>query len=84
MGIFDRALKGLDVEALSAKLTAAVHSALNAQGHAMQTGLTNASWWVECLNTDCDFYANGNRGGDTGQLACDKMAEVHLMELKDG
>lgn len=85
MGIFDKAmgkaLGSINVEDFAAKLAAAVQDSLNKQGHTQHAGWTGTgSWFVECLNAECDFAAQGSSGG---KLGCDKMAELHLMELKD-
>lgn len=87
MGIFDKAVSGLvnpkkiDVTALSERLNELVQSNLTKTGHAQRDGWSgDGSWYVECLNLDCGFVAQGNRGGKKG---CDKMAELHLVSLAD-
>ena len=85
MGMMDKMFAGamakVDVQDLAAKITAAVHEDLNKRDHAQHAGWGGeGSWFVECLNTECGFTAQGSSGG---LEACNAMAVVHLKELKN-
>lgn len=78
---FEKALKNIDVDALMDQINAKIQVELQRRGHAPVARWGSQGWKYTCEG--CDFTANGNRSGDAGMTATQKMAEVHLEELKN-